>query len=138
MYTFDYTSFAVSGPVGMPFTGLTTPLQLTFLSRSSAVVKSTFWWPFCVVTLLFGVFCLCKGVCHRNESDLCPFLLCMILRDDVDLYHGVNKCRFWQVKHFRHIPYIKQPFVTIVKFKNTILMCKRSSNWSTCNCVHHH
>ena len=25
---------------------------------------------FCVVTLLFGFFCRCRGFCHRTESDL--------------------------------------------------------------------
>ena len=29
---------------------------------------------FCVVTLVFGVFCGCRGFCHRTESDLCLFL----------------------------------------------------------------
>ena len=41
---FDYTAFAVSGKVGIPYTGLTTPVgwqslpQLTVLSRSAIVV----------------------------------------------------------------------------------------------------
>ena len=34
----------------------------------------SFWWRFCVVTLLFGFFCGCKGFCHRTESDLFLFL----------------------------------------------------------------
>ena len=29
---------------------------------------------FCVVTLLFGFFCGCRGFCHRTESDLFLFL----------------------------------------------------------------
>ena len=29
----------------------------------------------CALTLLFGFFCLCKGFCHRAESDLFPFLI---------------------------------------------------------------
>ena len=41
---FDYTAFAVNGKVGIPLTGLTTPVgwlslpQLTFLSRSAIFV----------------------------------------------------------------------------------------------------
>ena len=34
---------------------------------------------FYVVTLLFGFFCECKGVCHRAESDLFLFLLCLVV-----------------------------------------------------------
>ena len=50
----------MNGRVGIPLTGLTTPVgwlllpQLNVLSRSSIVVKSKFLVAFCVVTLLFG------------------------------------------------------------------------------------
>ena len=37
----------------------------------------SFWWRFCVVTLLFGFFCPCRGFCHRTESDLFLFLMYM-------------------------------------------------------------
>ena len=32
-----------------------------------------------VVTLFFGFFCGCRGFCHRTESDLFLFLLCLII-----------------------------------------------------------
>ena len=35
----------------------------------------SFWWRFCVVTLLFGFFCRCRGFCLRTESYLVLFLL---------------------------------------------------------------
>ena len=38
-------------------------------------VIEVFGGVFCVVTLLFGVFCGCKGFCHRTESDIFFFLL---------------------------------------------------------------
>ena len=38
-----------------------------------SLCNRSFWWYFCVVTLLFGFFCQCRGFCHRTESDL--FLL---------------------------------------------------------------
>ena len=44
VYPFDYTAFTVSGKVGIPLTGLTTPLvslsslQLTVLSRRFAII----------------------------------------------------------------------------------------------------
>ena len=80
-HPFDYTAISVSGKVGRPLTGLTTPvgwlllLQLTVLSRSGIVVKSNFWWRFHVVKLLFECFCECRGFCHRTESELFLFLL---------------------------------------------------------------
>ena len=33
----------------------------------------------CVVTLLFGFFCGCRGFCHMTESDLFLFLLYFIV-----------------------------------------------------------
>ena len=45
---FDYSNFVVSRKVGIPLTGLTTPVrwlllpQMTFLSRSAIIVKSKF------------------------------------------------------------------------------------------------
>ena len=40
-----------------------------------SLCNRSFWWRFCVVTLLFGFFCWCRGFCHRNESDLFLYLL---------------------------------------------------------------
>ena len=37
-------------------------------------VIEVFWWRFYVVTMLFGFFCGCMGVCHRTESDLFLFV----------------------------------------------------------------
>ena len=36
--------------------------------------NQSFWWRFYVVTLLFGLFCWCRGFCHRTESDVFLFL----------------------------------------------------------------
>ena len=47
--SFDYTAFVVSGNVGIPQTGLTTPLgwlsllQLTVISRSASMCYRIFW-----------------------------------------------------------------------------------------------
>ena len=74
-------AFAVNGKVGIPETGLTTPiwwlslLPLTVLSRSAIVVESKFLGRFCVVALLFTFFCGCRRFLHRTESDLVLFLL---------------------------------------------------------------
>ena len=57
-------NFVVSGRVGIPLTGLTTPVGWLSL-----------WWRFCVVWLRFRFFCGCKGFCHRTESDIFLFLL---------------------------------------------------------------
>ena len=35
----------------------------------------SFWWRFCVFTLIFGFFCGCRGFCYRTESGLFLFLL---------------------------------------------------------------
>ena len=42
---------------------------------SPIVVKSKFWLRFCIITLLFGIFCWCGIFCHRTESDLFLFIL---------------------------------------------------------------
>ena len=34
----------------------------------------SFWWRFCVVTVLFGFVCGCRSFCHGTESDLFVFL----------------------------------------------------------------
>ena len=64
---FDYTAVAVSGKVGIPLTVLTTPVgwlsfpRSTVVSRSLIVVSSKCLVLFCVVTLLLGFFCWCRG-----------------------------------------------------------------------------
>ena len=44
-------------------------------SISAKLNKTSFGGVFYVVRLLFGLFCGCRGVCHRTESDLFLFLL---------------------------------------------------------------
>ena len=87
---FDYTIDVLSGRVGIPLTGFTTPdgwlslPQLTVLSRSAIVVKV--FGGVCVVTLLFGFFCRCRGFCHRTESDLFLFLFFFLQNIDVTTF----------------------------------------------------
>ena len=52
-----------------------TPTDRPYSVRNSC----EFWWRFYVVTLLFGLFCGCRGFCHRTESDLFLFLLSSLL-----------------------------------------------------------
>ena len=99
MCPFDYTAFAVSGKVGIPLTGLTTPVGLlvTPTDRPKSVRNR------CVIEFFGGVsvccplvfefsvgiggfviglgqisfffsFCWCRGFCHMTESDLFLFL----------------------------------------------------------------
>ena len=49
-----------------------TPTDRPKSVRNSCVIN--FLWRFYVVTLLFGLFCGCRGFCHRTESDLFLFL----------------------------------------------------------------
>ena len=73
MCSFDYTAFAVNGNVGIPLTGLTTPVewlsvpQLTVLSRSAIVVLSKFLVALLCFHVAFWIFCWCRGFCHRTE-----------------------------------------------------------------------
>ena len=86
VYSIRQLPAVVNGKVGISLTGLTTPigwlsllqLQLTVLSLSAIVVKSKFWWLFCVVTLLFGIFCGYRGFCYMNEPVL--FLVSLLWR----------------------------------------------------------
>ena len=64
---FDYRAFVISWKVGIPLIGLTKPvgwlslLQLTAISQSALLLYNrTFWWQFCVVTLVF-LFSVCVG-----------------------------------------------------------------------------
>ena len=45
---------------------------------------------FCVVTLLFGFFCGCRGFCHRSESDLFLFLIPKTYGPDTNFGHICN------------------------------------------------
>ena len=54
---------------------IVTPTDHPTSFRNRCVIE--FWWRFCVVTLLFGFFCWCKGICNRTESDLFLFLIKM-------------------------------------------------------------
>ena len=64
----DYINVVVSEKVGIPLTGLTTPvgcmslLQLAVPSCPQSLCNRKFWWRFCVVTFLAGVFCGCRGL----------------------------------------------------------------------------
>ena len=63
------------------FTSLLNHLYLMSVSLSNTI---KYWWRFCVVTLLFGFFCRCRGFCHRTESD--RFLLLFTIRNDKSVY----------------------------------------------------
>ena len=54
-----------------------TPADRPKSVRNRCVIE-VFGGVLCVVTLLFGFFCRCKGFCHRAESDLFLFLLELI------------------------------------------------------------
>ena len=47
------------------------------LVRNRCVIE-VFGGVFCVLKLLFGFFSACRGICHRIESDLFPFLYMFI------------------------------------------------------------
>ena len=82
MCPFDYTAVAVSGKVERlvnrfnhtSWVTAVTPTDRPKSVRSGCVIK-VFGGVFIVVTLLFGLFCGCRGFCHRTESDLFPFSL---------------------------------------------------------------
>ena len=96
---FDFTTFAVSGKVGIPLTGITTPvrwlllLQLIVLNRSAIVVLSKFLVAFlCCNCGVFLIFCWSLGFCHRTESDLFLFLfICISISWHVLLLAGQPK-----------------------------------------------
>ena len=64
-------------------------------SRNRSVI--CFWWLLCVVTLLFGFFCGCRGSCHRNESGLILFLLISCYKNT---YRHATKL---QIIHFENL-----------------------------------
>ena len=51
---------------------IVTPADRPKSVRNRCVIE-VFGGVLCVVTLLFGFFCRCKGFCHRAESDLFLF-----------------------------------------------------------------
>ena len=58
-----------------PSDSLSVGPQVFHIFQEHALCNRSFWWRFCVVTLLIGFFCQCRGFCHRTESDLFHFLL---------------------------------------------------------------
>ena len=77
---FDFTAVAVSGKVERSLTGLTTPVGLTAVTPTyrpksvRSMCNRSFGGLFYVVTMLFGLFCGCRGFCHRTESDRILFI----------------------------------------------------------------
>ena len=76
---FDYTAVAVSGKVGYPLTGLTTPVGwlVTPTDRPKSVRNRCVIEVFggvCVLSFGFRIFCWYRGFCHRTGSDLLLFL----------------------------------------------------------------
>ena len=53
---------------------IVTPTDRPKSVRNRCVIQG-FWWRFCVVMLIFGFFCGCRGFCHKTESDLFFFVL---------------------------------------------------------------
>ena len=53
--------------------GIITPTDRPKLVCNLCVIE-VFGGVFCVVTLLFGFLCRCRGFCHRTESDIFLFL----------------------------------------------------------------
>ena len=78
--SFDYTAFGVSGNVGIPLTGLTTPVKWLSLPptdrhksvRNCCVIEV--FGGVCVLSSCFLFFCWCRGFCHRTKSDIFLFL----------------------------------------------------------------
>ena len=68
---------------------IVTPADRPKSVRNRCVIE-VFGGVLCVVTLLFGFFCRCKGFCHRAESDLFLFSLCNELHVQIklDFCHG--------------------------------------------------
>ena len=59
-----------------------------------SLFNRSFVWRFCVVTLLFGIFCWCKGLFHRTESDLFLFSSQFLLPSHVHGSHLQLLVRF--------------------------------------------
>ena len=69
-----------------------TPTDRPKSVRNCCVIK-VFGGVFYVVTLLFGLFCGCRGFCHRTESDLFLFLLLLSISKDGQLGTSLNDKR---------------------------------------------
>ena len=74
---FDYTAVAVSGKVDRfnhtSWVTAVTPTDRPRSVRNSCVIK-VFGGVFMLSRCFFGLFCGCRGFCHRTESDLFLFL----------------------------------------------------------------
>ena len=86
MCPFDYTTVAESwnvGPVNQvnhtSWVAVVTPNDRPKSGRNRYVIE-LFCGVVCVVTLPFWLFCWYRGFCHRTESDLFLFLLCIRAR----------------------------------------------------------
>ena len=73
---------------------IVTPADRPKSVRNRCVIE-VFGGVLCVVTLLFGFFCRCKGFCHRAESDL--FLFSYLKKDDENTHVPVG-CWIYYLK----------------------------------------
>ena len=64
------------------------------ISLSRLPPRLVFWWRFCVVTLILGFFCRCRGFCHRTESDLFLFT-CDILSPSTEICQSGSNTGTW-------------------------------------------
>ena len=73
------------------------------------ITKTSGYLTFCVVTLLFGMFCWCKGFCHMTESDLflflfreylpsLKFLITVSLRSWKQILIAINPCAVFHLR----------------------------------------
>ena len=68
----DLLSFEHPSVLLFCWVAIVTPADRPKSVRNRCVIE-VFGGVLCVVTLLFGFFCRCKGFCHRAESDLFLF-----------------------------------------------------------------
>ena len=110
---FDYTAFAVSGMVGIPLTGLTTPVgwQLTVLSRSAIVVKSKILVAFLCCHVAFWNFSVGVGAFVIGLSQISSFFSSHLRDVEISL----------------DMPVIRTDFENLVSPKNEI--CSRNVNF---------
>ena len=80
-----------------------TPTDRPKSVRNCCVIE-VFGGVFYVVTMLFGIFCVCMGICHRTESDLFLFVLLstLILSCSVERCNKVPRVRVFQVLLLPH------------------------------------
>ena len=104
VFHFDYTAVAVSGKVVRDLTTSVAVTAVTPTDRPKSVrnlcVIEVFGGVFYVVTMLFGLFCECRGFCHRTESELFLFVLHMFyLRQILS-----RTCRYFSGLGYSNIP----------------------------------